>query len=241
MSNVPAIEVKDLHKKIKNKEIIKGISFETKPGEIFGFLGPNGSGKTTTIRMMCGLFSITAGSIKIQGHSITDEFEQAAANIGVIVEYPVMYSYLTGWQNLKQFARIHNVTDERISQVLAIVKMEKAKNDKFKTYSLGMKQRMGLAQALLHKPSVLILDEPMNGLDPAGIKELRSMLRELAANEGTSVFISSHILSEMEMLCDRVAILDDGRMKGTYDMAEIKKGNVSLEDKFMEVTDNNQL
>src|SRR6185437_1162390 len=192
MSSTPAIEVRDLYKKIGKKEIIKGISLETRPGEVFGFLGPNGSGKTTTIRMMCGLFSITSGSIKIQGHSIADDFEQAVANIGVIVEYPVMYSYLTGWQNLKQFARLHNVTDERIAEVLAIVKMQKAQHDKFKTYSLGMKQRIGLAQALLHKPSVLILDEPMNGLDPAGIKELRSMLRDLAINEGTSIFISSH-------------------------------------------------
>lgn len=206
------LSVKDLHKQINNKPIIKGISFEVRAGEIFGFLGPNGSGKTTTIRMLVDLIKPTKGSITICGKDIRTEHDEALQYVGSIVENPEMYSYLTGWENLEQFARMMpGVSDKRIQEVIEIVGMEQRIHDKVKTYSLGMRQRLGIAQALLGKPKLLILDEPTNGLDPQGIKELREFIRKLA-DEGMSLFISSHLLSEIQLMCDRVAIISHGEV-----------------------------
>jgi ABC-2 type transport system ATP-binding protein len=186
---------------------------EVPKGEVFGFLGPNGAGKTTTIRMMVGLMKITEGEILIDGLSITKNFETAIAKVGAIVENPEMYKYLTGYQNLVHFARMSTgVTKERIQEVIRLVALENRIHDKVKTYSLGMRQRLGVAQALLAKPSLLILDEPTNGLDPAGIRELRDYLRKLTQEEGISVVVSSHLLSEMELMCDRVAIIQNGKL-----------------------------
>jgi ABC-2 type transport system ATP-binding protein len=182
-------------------------------GEIFGFLGPNGAGKTTTIRMMVGLMSITQGEIVIKGKSIKREFEQAIRHVGGIVENPEMYKFLSGYLNLVHYARmVPGITKERIDEVVRLVKLENRIHDKFKKYSLGMRQRLGIAQALLHRPSLLILDEPTNGLDPAGIRELRDYLRYLTREEGITVIVSSHLLSEMELMCDRVAILQQGKL-----------------------------
>jgi ABC-2 type transport system ATP-binding protein len=195
------------------KPELSGLSFEVPKGEVFGFLGPNGAGKTTTIRMMVGLMKITEGEILIDGQSITDNFESAIVKVGAIVENPEMYKFLTGYQNLVHFARmVPGVTQERIQEVITLVAMENRIHDKVKTYSLGMRQRLGVAQALLRKPSLLILDEPTNGLDPAGIRELRDYLRKLTREQNISVIVSSHLLSEMELLCDRVAIIQNGRL-----------------------------
>ncbi|MFC4355582.1 ABC transporter ATP-binding protein [Chryseomicrobium palamuruense] len=207
------MDIIDLKKTIGKKEIIKGISFQIQRGEVFGFLGPNGAGKTTTIRMMVGLMGITAGDVRIEGKSIKSDYQAAVQHVGAIVENPEMYPFLSGWKNLQQFARmVDGVTDERIREVVALVGLEKAIHEKAGRYSLGMRQRLGIAQALLHNPSILILDEPTNGLDPSGIREIRMYLRKLAAEENVAVIVSSHMLSEIELMCDRIGIIKNGKM-----------------------------
>lgn len=209
----PILQIINLTKRIGSKVIIDQLNLEVPTGEIFGFLGPNGAGKTTTIRMMVGLMSITEGDILIDGESITRNFNKAIIKVGAIVENPEMYKYLSGYKNLVHFARmVPGVTEERIQEVIALVGLENRIQDKVRTYSLGMRQRLGVAQALLHRPSLLILDEPTNGLDPAGIRELRDYLYTLTRKEGISVLVSSHLLSEMELMCDRVAIIQAGKV-----------------------------
>jgi ABC-2 type transport system ATP-binding protein len=210
MENI-TLSVHHLKKLIRGKEIIKGISFELRKGEVFGFLGPNGAGKTTTIRMLVGLIKPTSGTIHIGGYNIANDFEGAMRNLGCIVENPELYPYLSGYDNLLHFARMLNdIGEERIREVTELVGLTERIHDKVKTYSLGMRQRLGIAQALLGRPKVLILDEPTNGLDPAGIREMREFIRFLAEEEGLSVLVSSHLLSEIQLLCDRVAIISNG-------------------------------
>ncbi|MBU3101485.1 ABC transporter ATP-binding protein [Clostridium sp. DSM 17811] len=207
------LKIDNLKKIIGKRTIVSDICFELKKGEIFGFLGPNGAGKSTTIKMIVGLSKITEGSIYVGGCSVKDDFKGAMRNIGCIVENPDMYKYMSGMDNLKIFAKIYEGVDEsRINEVVKIVDLERAINDKVKTYSLGMKQRLGIAQALLHSPKLLILDEPTNGLDPAGIKEMRVLLRKLASETGLTVLVSSHILGEMQQMCDRVGIINKGKI-----------------------------
>ncbi|GIO10601.1 putative ABC transporter ATP-binding protein YhcH [Cohnella xylanilytica] len=213
MSQAPVARLQNVTKRIGGRTIIDRVSLDVYPGEVFGFLGPNGSGKTTTIRMMVGLMSLTSGDISIGGHSVRTEYPRAAEQVGAIVENPEMYKFLTGYQNLVHFARMNSsVTKERIDEVVKLVGLSGRIHDKVKKYSLGMRQRLGVAQAVMHRPKLLILDEPTNGLDPAGIRELRDYLRQLAREEGISVFVSSHLLSEMELMCDRVAILQKGQI-----------------------------
>ncbi|WP_423410270.1 ABC transporter ATP-binding protein [Heyndrickxia sp. MSNUG] len=205
------LSVKGLKKRIGKKEIIKGLDFELKRGEVFGFLGPNGAGKTTTIRMLVGLIRPTSGTIEICGYNVEKDFTKAMTQMGCIVENPELYSYLTGWENLEHFARmLPNVEPSYIDEVVKLVRLEERIHDPVKTYSLGMRQRLGIAQALLGKPKVLILDEPTNGLDPMGIREMRSFIRFLAEEEGLTVLVSSHLLSEIQLMCDRVAIISRG-------------------------------
>ena len=209
----PVVRLVNVTKRIGKRTIIDNLTFDVPPGEVFGFLGPNGSGKTTTIRMMVGLMRMTSGEIYIKGRSIRTEFEAAVRQVGAIVENPEMYKFLTGYQNLVHYARmIPGIGKRRIDEVVELVGLSDRIHDKVKTYSLGMRQRLGVAQAILHRPSLLVLDEPTNGLDPAGIRELRDYLRHLAKHEGTTVFVSSHLLSEMELMCDRVAIIQQGRL-----------------------------
>jgi len=207
------LKIENLRKVIGNRTIVSEISIELKAGEIFGFLGPNGAGKSTTIKMIVGLSKITEGTILVGGCSVTKDFKGAMNSIGCIVENPDMYEYMSGLDNLRIFAKMYrNVDEKRINEVIEIVDLDRAINHKVKTYSLGMKQRLGIAQALLHRPRLLILDEPTNGLDPAGIKELRELLRKLSIETGLTLFISSHILSEMQQMCDRVGIINEGKM-----------------------------
>lgn len=208
-----ALKIEHLNKTMGKKQILHDVSFETYKGEVFGFLGPNGAGKTTTIKIAVGMLSLDDGNISICGQDITKNFEKAMANVGGIVENPEMYKELSGMDNLKQYARIRKgVTKERIDEVVELVGLTNRINDKVKKYSLGMRQRLGVAQALLHKPSVLILDEPTNGLDPAGIKSLRNILKKIAHEDNCSVIVSSHLMSEMELMCDRVGIISKGHM-----------------------------
>ncbi|AJH61813.1 ABC transporter ATP-binding protein [Bacillus cereus] len=218
------LSVRDVKKVIGKKTIVENISFDVKQGEVFGFLGPNGAGKTTTIRMLVGLIKETEGTISIGGYSIKENFREAMRQIGSIVENPELYTYLTGWENLKQFARmLGGISDERIIEIAHMVHLDERIHDKVKTYSLGMKQRLGIAQALLGNPKLLILDEPTNGLDPAGIRELREFIHKLVKEENMSVFISSHLLSEVQMICDRVAIIHKGKMITVAKVEELIK------------------
>ncbi|GAB7387500.1 ABC transporter ATP-binding protein [Bacillaceae bacterium] len=207
------LQVRNLTKKIGGKTIVENLTFDVFAGEVFGFLGPNGAGKTTTIRMLVGLIKPTRGSVFIAGRELKKDFRAAMRNVGCIVENPELYSFLTGWQNLRQFARmLGDVEDERIDEVARLVGLHGRIHDKVKTYSLGMRQRLGIAQALLGKPKLLILDEPTNGLDPAGIREMREFVRSLAKKEALAIFVSSHLLSEIQLMCDRVAIINKGKL-----------------------------
>ncbi len=206
------LEVDKLTKVIKGKTLVSDISFTVHAGEVFGFLGPNGAGKTTTIRMLVGLIKPTSGQVLIAGHNVRTHFIDAMRNVGCIVENPELYKYLTGWETLKQYARMHGkISNEQLVEIVDQVQLVDRIHDPVKNYSLGMKQRLGIAQALIIRPKLLILDEPTNGLDPAGIKELREFVRRLVKNEGMSVFISSHLLSEIQLMCDRVAIINEGK------------------------------
>ncbi|MFD2171045.1 ABC transporter ATP-binding protein [Tumebacillus lipolyticus] len=216
-----ALSVRNLQKTIRRRTIVKNITFDVFAGEVFGFLGPNGAGKTTTIRMIVGLIKPTAGHVLIGGHDVQKDFLEAMRCVGCIVENPELYKYMTGWQNLEHFARMLDLPDERIDEVVRLVRMEGRIHDKVKTYSLGMRQRLGIAQALLARPKLLILDEPTNGLDPAGIRELREFIRHLAQAEGLAVFVSSHMLAEVQMMCDRVAILSNGEIVKVATVEEI--------------------
>ncbi|WP_037285513.1 ABC transporter ATP-binding protein [Saccharibacillus sacchari] len=209
----PVVRFREVSKIIGGKTLVDNLTLDVQPGEVFGFLGPNGAGKTTTIRMLVGLISMSTGDIQICGKSITTDFENAIESVGAIVENPELYSYMSGYGNLMQYARMRsNVSKERIDEVVAFVGLTERIQDKVRTYSLGMRQRLGVAQAILHRPKLLILDEPTNGLDPQGIRELRDYLRALAHKEGTAVFVSSHLLTEMELMCDRVAIIQNGKL-----------------------------
>lgn len=225
---IPAIEVKKVSKIIDQTEVIKNISFSVAPGEVFGFLGPNGAGKTTTIKMMVGLMKMTQGDIYIHGKSITTDFKVAIKHVGAIVENPSMYNFLSGWKNLIIYARMsRNVSIDQIKKIVKLVDLEKVIHKKVKTYSLGMRQRLGLAQALLHEPSVLILDEPTNGLDPAGIHDLRQYIKALSKEKQIAILVSSHLLSEVEQMCDRVGIIKNGELL-SIDTVENITENTSL-------------
>ena len=228
------LELKNVNKTYGKRKVIDNISLEVKEGEIYGFLGPNGSGKTTTIKMILRLISSDSGEIKVNGYDVKKQFEKAMECIGAIVENPDMYKYMSGIDNLRLHARISNIDEQRVNEVLGMVDLKDRKKEKVSKYSLGMKQRLGLALTLLHKPKVLILDEPTNGLDPAGIKKLRDILKEIAHKENVAVFVSSHILSEMQLMCDKVAVIDSGKIVKIEDMSdetnEIEVVDIRVED-----------
>lgn len=218
------VQIRNLTKKIGGKTIVDRLTFDVPKGEVFGFLGPNGAGKTTTIRMIVGLITMSEGEVLVNGLSVSKQFEHAMTHIGAIVENPEMYKFLSGYQNLVHYSRMHTgVTRERIGEAVELVGLKNRIHEKVKRYSLGMRQRLGVAQAILHRPSVLILDEPTNGLDPAGIRELRDYLRTLARKENIAVIVSSHLLTEMELLCDRVAIIQAGKLIDVRRVQELRE------------------
>ncbi|WP_238655142.1 ABC transporter ATP-binding protein [Paenibacillus piscarius] len=218
----PAVlEMQSVSKVIKGKAIVDKLSFDIRKGEIVGLLGPNGAGKTTTIRMMTGLIRMSGGKILVQGHSIQSNFKQAIAHIGAIIENPEFYPHMTGYDNLLQYLRMSDgAAASRIDEVVELVGLQEAMNKKVKAYSLGMRQRLGIAQALLHSPKLLILDEPTNGLDPAGIREMRDYMRKIAEVEGIAILISSHMLAEIEQICHRAVVIQNGRLVTVTQIAE---------------------
>ncbi|OTN86361.1 hypothetical protein A5819_003195 [Enterococcus sp. 7E2_DIV0204] len=213
MENKQVLNVETISKHIGKKKIIKEASFTVASGKVTGLLGPNGAGKTTIIRMLVGLMSHDQGSIQINGQSLSTNFKEAMAHVGAIVENPEFYNYMTGRENLMQYVRMaqKTITDEALNQVISSVHLENNIDQKVKTYSLGMRQRLGVAQAILHQPDLLLLDEPMNGLDPKGMREFREMIQALKA-QGVGVLISSHQLSDMELLCDDLVIVQKGEI-----------------------------
>jgi len=210
---VPVLVAEKLTKRYGTRAVVDDVSFALDAGEVFGFLGPNGAGKTTTVRMLTGLVRPDSGSVSIGGFDVRRDFESAMRHVGAIVEAPDLYPELSGRENLEIFARmIDGLAIRRVDELAALVAMGGRLDDRVGTYSLGMRQRLGIAQALLGEPRVLILDEPANGLDPAGIREIRELLKSLAHGRGLAIFVSSHLLSEVEQTCDRVAILHRGRV-----------------------------
>lgn len=224
MTEQALVQIKNLSKTIGKKKIIKNLNLDLYKGQITGFLGPNGAGKTTTIRMMVGLMKPTEGDVLIDGQSVKHNFEESIEKVGVIVENPEMYKYMSGYKNLLHFSRMHKkISKKRIDEVVEQVGMKNRINEKVGSYSLGMRQRLGLAQALLHNPKFLILDEPTNGLDPAGIREFRLYLQKIARENGVAVFVSSHLLSEIELLCDRIAIIQNGELIDIKNVKELQQ------------------
>ncbi|MFR0823152.1 MAG: ATP-binding cassette domain-containing protein [Clostridia bacterium] len=224
MENQLILKCENLHKQFGKKEILKDVSVEVYAGDILGFIGPNGAGKTTTIKLILGLQSISSGKVEINGYDIEKQFTKAIEKVGTIVENPDLYMYLTGYQNLKLMANLYpNVKEERIQEVVKQVGLKNRIHDKVSKYSLGMRQRLGIAQAILHKPNLLILDEPTNGLDPEGMKEMRELLQMLAHKEQMAVFISSHNLAELENFCNKICIIKNGMVVETSHIDEVKK------------------
>ena len=218
------LECKNLKKSFGKKKVIKDVSFFVEEGDILGFIGPNGAGKTTTIKLILGLQRLDEGTVLINSFDIKKNFVKAIERVGTIVENPDMYMYLSGRKNLELVRHLYkNITEERIDEVIKIVGLDKRIDDKVSKYSLGMRQRLGIAQAILHHPNLLILDEPTNGLDPEGIVELRNLLKKLAKEEKMGILISSHNLMELESFCNKVCIIQNGEIIEQNNIKELKK------------------
>ncbi|WP_336798488.1 ABC transporter ATP-binding protein [Exiguobacterium acetylicum] len=223
------LKIENISKRLGKEQILKDVSFEVSPGEVFGFLGPNGAGKTTTIRIITGLLEQDAGKVTVNGFDVVEERSKALTQIGAIVENPAFYPYLTGKQNLVHAKNLIPGLGQVDYDALArLVGLEGKLSKKVGEYSLGMKQRLGIARALLHNPRVLILDEPTNGLDPSGIAELREYLRQMAREQDIAILISSHMLSEMEQISDRYAIIDQGVIKSVESVRNETGAKIAL-------------
>ena len=233
------VKTYNLTKKYGENVVVNNLDMEVKEGTIYGFLGPNGAGKSTTLKMLLGLVYQTKGEIDIFGKrfNIKNRIE-ILKNVGSLIESPSYYGHLTARENLKIFSVMLNVPEKNIDEVLKIVRLDKQKNKKTSAYSLGMKQRLGLASALLSFPKLLILDEPTNGLDPAGIQEIRELIRSLPAEYGMSIIISSHLLSEIDLIVDNIGIIGNGKMmyQGTLENLHETDRNKSLEEIFIDLT-----
>lgn len=228
------LEVKNLTKKFGKRVILDQVSVTLEEGEVVGLVGPNGAGKSTFIKSILGLYNIDEGDVKICGFDVYKQHRDALSKVGCIVENPDMYQNISGRKNLKICALMNDLPKNTdIDSVVHLVRMESRIDDKVKTYSLGMKQRLGLASALLNHPKLLILDEPINGLDPQGIMELRQIVRDLSKKDKMTVLISSHILAEIEQMCDRIIMIDQGKIVDSFTMDEIRAKNISLEEEYL--------
>ena len=236
-----AIKIENLKKIYKNSRGVENLNLEVPRGEIFGLLGPNGAGKTTAMKIMTGLLKPDFGDVFIDGYSITERYEDAMRGVGCIIENVFMFKNLTALENLMLCARFYkNVDEARMTEVLDLVKMTAFKNEKIRGFSLGMRQRMGIAMALLSRPDVLILDEPLNGLDVEGMVDIRNILKRLSKEEETTVFISSHLIHDVELTCDRVGVLLEGRLCDVSEVSEIVKNFSSLENYYLSEVEANE-
>lgn len=228
------LEVKNLTKKFGKRVILDQVSVTLEEGEVVGLVGPNGAGKSTFIKSILGLYNIDEGDVKICGFDVYKQHRDALSKVGCIVENPDMYQNISGRKNLKICALMNDLPKNTdIDSVVHLVRMESRIDDKVKTYSLGMKQRLGLASALLNHPKLLILDEPINGLDPQGIMKLRQIVRDLSKKDKMTVLISSHILAEIGQMCDRIIMIDQGKIVDSFTMDEIRAKNISLEEEYL--------
>lgn len=223
MEKQTILKVQGLVKTYGRLRAVDGVGLEVYQGDVYGFLGPNGSGKTTTIRTILGLITPDAGSVEICGANIATQPNQALAQVGAVVENPTMYQYMSGRKNLYFFADIQGVPRDRAEELLELVGLKERGNDKVSKYSLGMKQRLGIAQALLGNPSLVILDEPTNGLDPHGTVEIRELIQRLSSEHGITFFVSSHLLHEVELICNRVSVLRKGKVVSEGYVSELLK------------------
>jgi len=234
------LEIKGLTKLYKNGRGISDINLEIQRGDIFGFLGPNGAGKTTAMKIMTGLMSADSGDVKIFGYSIFEDFEKAMKKVGCIVETAESYPYLTAYENLKQFSRYYdNVDNKRIDEVLELTGILRYKNEKARNFSLGMKQRLGISAAILSRPELVILDEPLNGLDVEGMLSMRNLIKRLSDEQKTTFFISSHLIHDVELTCNKVGIVFGGKLLSCDCMENILKNHASLENYFISEVDKN--
>ena len=220
MSKV-VLKCENLNKKLSNKTRITDVSFSVYENDILGFIGPNGAGKTTIIKLILGLYRYDSGTVEINGYDLKKDFVKAISGVGAIIENPDLYMYMTGYENIMISAKIYNIEKEQIDKVVKLVGLEDKINEKVSKYSLGMRQRLGIAQAIVHNPKILILDEPTNGLDPEGIIDLNNLLKKLAQS-GMAIMISSHILSELELLCNKVCFINNGRIINYKTMFELQ-------------------
>lgn len=220
------LKCSNLNKSFGRKKILNNVSLSLEEGDILGFIGPNGAGKTTTIKLILGLQSIDSGTVTICGYDIKKEFTKAIKNVGGIIESPDMYLYLSGYDNLKLIANLYGVSKEKIDEVVKLVGLEKRIYDKVSKYSLGMRQRLGIAASLLNDPKLLILDEPTNGLDPEGNKQIRNLILKLS-KKGIAILVSSHALSELESIVNKVVIIQKGSIVETSTLEEVKKSKNS--------------
>jgi len=228
----PVLEVRGLCKRFGEITAVDELNLTIHPGDVYGFIGPNGAGKTTTIRMILGLIHSDAGEVKIFGYDLKRDYRRALSEIGALVESPAFYPFLSGYRNLRLFGDLsQRVSRERIYQVLELVGLSRRAHHRVRGYSQGMRQRLGIALALLHQPKLLILDEPTNGLDPQGIREVRNLIRRISQEEKITIFLSSHLLGEMEKLCNRVGIIYRGRLIAEGDVDEL----LGKEQDFVEI------
>ena len=231
------LEVENLNKSFGKNKILNDINITIYESDIVGLIGPNGAGKTTLIKTILNLYYPSSGKIKICGYEIKKDFELVMFKVSSLVETPDLYQNLSGLQNLKMTMIMNNIKDyEYMEKIIKLLKLNNRINDKVKKYSLGMKQRLALANALIKKPQFLILDEPTNGLDPLGIKELRDIIKFVNESFNTTILISSHILSEIENICDEIIIIDNGYIIEQLDISDIKYQNISLEKEFLNKT-----
>lgn len=232
------LKCSNVFKKIGKNHIINGISFEVNSGEVLGLVGINGSGKSTLIKCIVGLLPLTSGEVYINDYSVKKSFTDAIKNVGAVIENPDFYSFLSGYENLRLVQNIYSgLTDEDLEKIIYLVGLENKITDKVSSYSLGMKQRLGIARAILTKPKILILDEPTNGLDPKGMYDLKKLIKDLS-KKGIGIIISSHNLSDLEEICTKVSMIESGKIIKTVDINEIKKLNISLEDSFLNIAGN---
>ena len=213
------VEVSGLTKRYGDTLAVDGVDLTVLPGEVYGFLGPNGAGKTTTLRILTGLIAPTSGDVRVLGGKPGQA--EVLGRTGSMIESPAFYPYLSGLDNLRLLAEYAGVARRRIDEVLELVDLADRAKDRFSTYSLGMKQRLGVAAALLKDPELVILDEPTNGLDPAGMRDMRRLIRELGTG-GRTVLLSSHLLGEVQQICDRVGIINSGRMVAEHNVNELR-------------------
>jgi ABC-2 type transport system ATP-binding protein len=207
----------------KNLKVLDSISINVPKGSIYGFLGPNGAGKSTTMRLLTGIIPEQGNAIKLFGKPLQSQLPEVFTKIGSLVESPALYLHLSGIDNLKYIAKLRNISEEKIHEVLALVDLTKSGNRKVKQYSLGMKQRLAIAMALMSEPELLLLDEPVNGLDPNGIIDIRKLLVKINREKGVTIFVSSHLLSEIEKMCTHVAIINHGKLRFEGTMQELSK------------------